>query len=222
MKEKKEELWQLMLEMTFDDKATYEKVMSAVNEATGEHGFVSSIGYGKVKGFDVKSGDKKPEVFNPQKGDICTCVIEGNVDAIFRYDGKTRTDEDGMVWLDGDLGLTWSGDLFHPYMVIHGEDAEYHRDCCRLATEEEIALFRGKLKDDERAKAKGEKKWEVGDWVFIVGSDTGFCKFFFPVYASYAETQIMENLVRREWVFDKKEDCEALCDKLNEAIKNVK
>ena len=222
MKEKKEELWQLMLEMTFDDKATYEKVMGAVNEATGEHGFVSSIGYGKVKGFDVKSGDKKPEVFQPQKDDICTCVIEGNVDAIFRYDGKTRTDEDGAVWLDGDLGLTWSGDLFHPYMVIHGEDAEYHRDCCRLATEEEIALFRGKLKDDERAKAKEEKKWEVGDWVFVISSEIGCPKVFFPVPVTYAETKIMENLVRRGWVFDKKEDCEAVCDKLNEAIKNVK
>ena len=48
-----------MLEMTFDDKATYEKVMGAVNEATGEHGFVSSIGHGKVKGLH-KNGSRKP------------------------------------------------------------------------------------------------------------------------------------------------------------------
>ena len=221
MKEKKEELWQLMLEMTFDDKATYEKVMGAVNEATGEHGYVSSIGYGKVKGFDVKSGDKKPEVFQPQKDDICTCVIEGNVDAIFRYDGKTRTDEDGTVWLDGDLGLTWSGDLFHPYMVIHGEDAEYHRDCCRPATDEEKELFYEKTKKF-RAEEKEEKKWEVGDWVFVISSESGCSKVFFPVPVTYADTKIMGNLVRRGWVFDKEEDCEAFCDKLNEAIKNVK
>ena len=107
-------------------------------------------------------------------------------------------------------------------MVIHGEDAEYHRDCCRLATEEEIALFRGKLKDDERAKAKEEKKWEVGDWVFVISSESGCSKVFFPVPVTYADTEIMGNLVRRGWVFDKKEDCEAVCDKLNEAIKNVK
>ena len=222
MKEKKEELWQLMLNMTFDDKATYEKVMGAVNEATGEHGFVSSIGYGKVKGFDVKSGDKKPEVFQPQKGDICTCVIEGNVDAIFRYDGKTRTGEDGTVWLDGDLGLTWSGDLFHPYMVIHGEDAEYHRDCCRLATEEEIALFRDKVKEFETAKEKEGKKWNVGDWVYVVGSETGCSKVFYTAPVTYADTKTMESLVLRGWVFDKESDCQAVCNKLNEAIKNVK
>ena len=221
MKEKKEELWQLMLDMTFDDKATYEKVMGAVNEATGEHGFVSSIGHGKVKGLHIED-KKEPEVFQPKAWDICTCVIEGNVDAIFCYDGRIRTDKDGAVWLHGDPSLTWSGDLFKPYMIIHGDGVEFLQDNCRPATEEEIALFRGKLMDNERTKAKEEKKWKVGDWVFIVGSDSGGCKAFFPVYATYAETKVMENIVRRGWVFDKKEDCEAVCDKLNEAIKNVK
>ena len=221
MKEKEEELWQLMLNMTFDDKATYERVMNVVNEATGKHGFVSSIGHGKVKGLHIEN-EKKPEVFNPQKGDICTCVIDGNVDAIFRYDGNTTTDEDGVAWLDGDLGLTWSGDLFKPYMIIHGENAEYDRDCCRPATEEEIALFRGKIKDYERAKEKEGKKWDVGDWVYVVGSETGCSKVFYTVPVTYADTKIMENLVRRGWVFDKESDCQAVCDKLNEAIKNVK
>ena len=222
MKEKKEELWQLMLDMTFDDKATYDKVMVAVNEATGEHGFVSSIGYGKVKGFDVKSGDKKPEVFNPQNGDICTCIIEDNVDAIFRYSGKTRTDEDGTVWLDGDLSLTWSGDLFNPYLIIHGEGAECLLDKCRPATEEEIALFRGKVNEYESAKNKEEKKWNAGDWVYVVGSETGCSKVFYPVPVTYACTRSMENLELRGWVFDKNSDCQAVCDKLNEAIKNLK
>ena len=221
MKEKKEELWQIMLDMTFDDKATYEKVMNAVNEANGKHGFISSIGNGKVKGLHVED-KKEPEVFQPQKGDICTCVIEGDVDTIFRYDGKVRTDEDGTVWLDGDLGLTWSGNLFNPYMVIHGEDAEYHRDCCRFATEEEIALFRGKLKDYERANSKEEKKWDVGDWVYMVGSNTGCSQVFYTVPVTYADTKIMENLVRRGWLFEKESECQAVCNKLNEAIKNVK
>lgn len=221
MKEKKEELWQSMLEMTFDDEGTYEKVMGAVNEATGEHGFVSSICYGKVKGFDVKSGDKKPGIFQPQKGDICTCVIDGNVDAIFRYDGKTRTDNIGSVWFNGDLELTWSIDLLRPYIVAHGEDTEFPRDCCRPATDEEKELFYEKTKE-LRAEEKEEKKWKEDDWVFIVGLDAGGCKVFFPVPTTYVDSTFMENLVRRGWVFDKKEDCEAVCDKLNEAIKNIK
>ena len=221
MKEKKEKEQkgiEMELTMTFDNKEALKEFIDNFGKAIAKEQAEALMNLYKGQ-FE---NEKKPEVFNPQKGDICTCVIEGNVDAIFRYDGKTRTDEDGTVWLDGDLGLTWSGDLFHPYMVIHGEDAEYHRDCCRLATEEEIALFRGKLKDDERAKAKEEKKWEVGDWVFVISSESGCHKVFFPVPVTYADTKTMENLVRRGWVFDKKEDCEAVCDKLNEAIKNVK
>lgn len=219
MKEKKEKN-QKRIEMeftvTFDDKEALKDFIGKFGKAIGKE--QAEALEALVKG----ECNKEPEAFQPQKGDICTCIIEGNVDAIFRYDGKTRTDEDGTVWLDGDLGLTWSGDLFHPYMVIHGEDAEYHRDCCRLATEEEIALFRGKLKDDERAKAKEGKKWEVGDWVFIVGSDSGGCRVFYPVPVTYAETKTMENLVLRGWVFDKESDCEALCDKLNKAIETFK
>ena len=221
MKEKKEKEQkgiEMELTMTFDNKEALKEFIDNFGKAIAKEQAEALMNLYKGQ-FE---NEKKPEVFNPQKDDICTCVIEGNVDAIFRYDGKTRTDEDGTVWLDGDLGLTWSGDLFHPYMVIHGEDAEYHRDCCRLATEEEIALFRGKLKDDERAKAKEEKKWEVGDWVFVISSESGCSKVFFPVPVTYADTEIMGNLVRRGWVFDKKEDCEAVCDKLNEAIKNVK
>ena len=221
MKEKKEELWQLMLEMTFDDKATYEKVMNAVNEATGKHGFVSSIGHGKVKGLHIED-KKEPEVFNPQKGDICTCVIGGNVDTIFRCNGNTTTDDNGLTWLDGDLALTWSGDLFKPYMTVYGEDLVYERDCCRPATEEEVALFHDKIKEPEIAKAKEGDKWEIGDWVYVVGSETGCCRVFYPVPVTYAETKTMENLVRRGWVFDKEEECEFLCSKLNESINDIK
>ena len=72
------------------------------------------------------------------------------------------------------------------------------------------------------AKVKEEKKWNVGDQVYVVGSETGCSEVFYTVHVTYSDTKTMENLVRRGWVFDKKEDCEALCDKLNEAIKNVK
>ena len=216
MKEKEQERVEMELTMTFDNKEALKKFIDNFGKA------INKEQSDALKALVKEELDNEPEVFQPQKGDICTCVIEGNVDAIFRYDGKTRTDEDGTVWLDGDLGLTWSGDLFHPYMVIHGEDAEYHRDCCRLATEEELSLFRGKLNDDERAKAKEEKKWKVGDWVFVISSESGCPKVFFPVPVTYADTKIMGNLVRRGWVFDKESDCEAFCDKLNEAIKNVK
>ena len=218
MKEKKEKN-QKRIEMeftvTFDDKEALKDFIGKFGKAIGKE--QAEALEALVKG----ECNKEPEAFQPQKGDICTCAIDGNVDAIFRYDGKTRTDNIGSVWFNGDLELTWSIDLLRPYIVAHGEDAEYPRDCCRPATDEEKELFYEKTKKF-RAEEKEEKKWEVGDWVFIVGSDSGGCKIFFPVYATYAETKVMENLVRRGWVFDKKEDCEAVCDKLNESIKNVK
>lgn len=218
MKEKEQKTVEVGLTMTFDSKEALKEFIDNFGKAIAKE--QAEVLMNLYKGqFE---NEKKPEVFNPQKGDICTCILEDNVDAIFRYSGKARTDEDGTVWLDGDLSLTWSGDLFNPYMIIHGEGAEQVRDCCRLATEEEIALFRGKLKEYESAKEKEGKKWNVGDWVYMVGSNTGCCQVFYTVPVTYADTKTMENLVRRGWVFDKELDCQAVCDKLNEAIKNVK
>ena len=221
MKEKREKEQkgiEMELTMTFDNKEALKEFIDNFGKAIAKEQAEALMNLYKGQ-FE---NEKKPEVFNPQKDDICTCVIEGNVDAIFRYDGKTRTDEDGTVWLHGDPSLTWSGDLFKPYMIIHGDGVEFLQDNCRPATEEEIALFRGKLKDNERTKEKEEKKWKEDDWVFIVGLDAGGCKVFFPVPTTYVDSTFMGNLVRRGWVFDKEEDCEALCDKLNETIKNVK
>lgn len=218
MTEKEQKGIEMELTMTFDNKESLKEFIDNFGKAIDKEQAEALKDLYKGQ-FE---NEKKPEVFHPQKGDICTCVIEGNIDAIFRYDGKTTTDDDGVVWLDGDLGLTWSGDLFKPYMIIHGENAEYDRDCCRLATEEEIALFRGKLKEFDIAKKKEGKKWNVGDLVYVVGSETGCCQVFYTIPVTYADTKMMDNLVRRGWVFDKESDCEALCDKLNEAIKNVK
>lgn len=218
MKEKEQKGIEMELTMTFDNKEALKVFIDNFGKAIAKEQAETLKDLYKEQFED----EKESEVFQPQKGDICTCVIEGNIDAIFRYDGNTTTDEDGVTWLDGDLSLTWSGDLFKPYMIIHGENAEHDRDCCRPATEEEIALFRGKLKEFETAKEKAGKKWNVGDWVYVVGSETGCSKVFYTVPVTYADTKIMENLVRRGWVFDKESDCQAVCDKLNEAIKNVK
>ena len=58
--------------------------------------------------------------------------------------------------------------------------------------------------------------------MYVVGSETGCCQVFFTVPVTYADTKMMENLVRHGWVFDKESDCKALCDKLNEAIEAFK
>lgn len=150
MKEKEQERIEMDLTMTFDNKEALKEFIDNFGKAIAKEQAEALKDLYKGQFED----EKESEVFQPQKGDICTCVIEGKIDAIFRYDGKTTTDDDGDVWLDGDLSLTWSGNLFKPYMIIHGEDAGYIRDCCRPATEEEIALFRGKVKEFESPKKK--------------------------------------------------------------------
>lgn len=221
MKEKKEELWQIMLDMTFDDKATYEKVMNAVNEATGKHGFVSSIGNGKVKGLHLE--DDKKELVRPQKGEVWAYLNEeGNPEALFRSNGKYSTDENGDLIFDADKSIEMSDNIMKPFMIITGEDQQFPGETCRKATEQEVECFYTLVKNAEEKEAKKEKKWNIGDWVYAVGSVTGCCRVFYPVPVTYAETKTMENLVRRGWVFDKEEECEVLCGKLNEAIKDVK
>ena len=150
MKEKEQKEIEMELPMTFDNKEALKEFIDNFGKAITKEQAEALMNLYKEQ-FE---NEKKPEVFNPQKGDICTCILEDNVDAIFRYSGKTRTDEDGTVWLDGDLSLTWSGDLFNPYLIIHGEGAECLLDKCRPATEEEIALFRGKVKEYECAMEK--------------------------------------------------------------------
>ena len=218
MKEKEQKGIEMELTMTFDSKEALKEFIDNFGKAIAKEQAEALKDLYK----DQFEDEKESEVFQPQKGDIYTCILEDNVDAIFRYSGKTRTEEDGTVWLDGDLSLTWSGDLFKPYLIIHGEGSDCLRDKCRLATEEEIALFRGKVKEFDSVKEKEGKKWNVGDLVYRVGSETGCNKVFYTVPVTYADTKMMENLVRRGWVFDKESDCQAVCDKLNEAIKNVK
>lgn len=208
---KKNERIEVKIELACADKQSYDKLKELLAALPGVESLV-----------EEPDDDKEPEAFQPKEGDICTCIIEDNVDAIFRYDGKTRTDEDGNVWLDGDLGLTWSGDLFHPYMVIHGEDAEYDRDCCRLATEEEIALFCDKVKEFEEAKnangkwipKKGCEYW-VPNFTYIDGC-------FKPELTTWTGCEIDIQMNSLGWMFVEKFECRCLCDRLNEAIKNVK
>ena len=167
------------------------------------------------------SNEPEPKAFQPKEGDICTCVLDGNIDAIFRYNGKTRTDEDGDVWLDGNPGLTCSEDVLKPYLIIYGEDAEYFRDCCRLATEEEIKLFNEKVKECEKCKdADWVPKEDETFWSPARAHFVG-CVFV-PGKVEWVGDELDHRLLKKGWVFRTKEECQPLCDKLNEAIDNIK
>ena len=159
------------------------------------------------------------EAFCPKEGDICTYTeCDDEPSAVFLFNGKEHVNEDGIRMLESELSMEYSGNLLQPYIVIRGEGQEVSADDCRLATKEEIKLFHEKVKDT----ADKQDKWNVGDWVYVVGCDSGCNKTFYSVPVTYAETKTMENLVKRGWIFEKESECNVLCDKLNEAIKNVR
>ena len=193
--------------------------------------FVES--FGKVIGTDQEKTlnklvkeqideEETEELFCPKAGDILALTV-GDDDcpnAIFRYDGTSHEDEDLDTWLHADISVSFSGDLIKPYMVVRGEDQDFLAESCRHATEEECKLFYSKV-GEQQEEAKNSP-WKKGELVYVVSSASGLSKVFFPFSSSYAVTNTMENREKRGWVFKTEEECQAMCDKLNEAIKNVK
>jgi len=165
-----------------------------------------------------ESEEPESEVFQPNAGDICTYLECDEPAAIFLFNGKEHVNEDCIRMLESELSMEYSGNLLQPYIVIRGEGQEVPADDCRLATEQETTLFH----ESTKVSKDKQSKWNVGDWLYVVGCNAGCSKVFYPVPVTYANTKTMEHLVKRGWVFGKESDCDALCDKLNEAIKNVK
>lgn len=167
------------------------------------------------------SDQPEPKAFQPKEGDICACVFDEGIDSIFRYDGKSRTDEDGDVWLDGDLALALSEDVLKPYMIVYGEGSEHLRDRCRLANEEELTLFNAKVKEFEGAKKDADWVARKGDVYYTPSFDHNDGTFE-SVREEWEGTRMEVSTKRRGWTSRTEEECQSLCDKLNEAIKNVK
>lgn len=165
-----------------------------------------------------ESDEPKPEAFRPKEGDICTYMEDGEPAAIFRFNGKEHNDEDGVRLLESELSLEYSGNLLQPYIIIRGEGQEVSAEDCRLATEEETKFFLDMTKTD-----KENSEWvpRKGDsyWTPSFDYDSGV---FRSAGTSWEGKRMEVNTHRRGWSFRTKEEGQQLCDKLNEAIKNVK
>lgn len=168
------------------------------------------------------SNEPEPKAFQPKEGDICTYIeCEDDPTAIFRFNGKEHVNEDGIRILESELSVEYSGNLLRPYIVIRGEGQEVPADDCRLATEEEINLFNEKVKECEKYKnadwmpKKDETFWSPARDHFVG------CVFV-PGKVEWVGDELDHRLLKKGWVFRTKEECQPLCDKLNEAIENVK
>ena len=218
MKERKEKPMAMEFSMTFDTKEDLRK-------------FVES--FGKIIGADQKKAlnelvkeqideEETEELFCPKAGDILALTV-GDDDcpnAIFQYNGTSHEDEDLDTWLHADVSVSFSGDLMKPYMILRGEDQDFLFDSCRHATEEECNLFYSKT--EEKPEEEKDSPWNVGELVFVAAADSGCSNVFYPFPVSYADTKKMGNRAKRGWIFKSGKECQALCDKLNEAIKSIK
>ena len=193
--------------------------------------FVES--FGKVIGADQEKAlnelvkeqideEETEELFCPKAGDILAYTVQQTdwTNAIFRYDGTSHEDEDLDTFLHSDLSISFSGDIMKPYMILRGEDQDFLSDSCRHATEEECKLFFSKV--GEQQKEEKKSPWKEEDLVYIVSAETGCPKVFYPTVIIYSYSKMMEFREKRGWIFKNKKECQAMCDKLNEAIKNVK
>lgn len=216
MKEKEQKGIEMELTVTFDNKEALKEFIDNFGKSLDKKQAEALKDLAKEQFGD----DKEPEACHPQKGEIWAYLNEdGEPEALFRSSGKNFTDEKGNVMYDADKSVGLSGNVMKPFMIVTGEEQIFPSEDCRKATEKEVACFSTLI---QKAQKEEGGKWETGDIVYVVGSSTGCCKVFYPFPSTYANTKTMENLANRGWLFKSEEECQALCDKLNEAIKNVK
>ena len=216
MKKQKENPIKMELTVTCNTKEEFRKFVEDFGQ------FVSKDQKEVLDVLMKEQFEEKEEVFNPKKGDILLSYVGSDdwSNAIFRYDGGSHSDTDGDKWLHADVSLSYSGNLMKPYLIVRGEDQEYLAENCRFATEEERNLFYAKVGGRPPKEEKESPK--TPSLVHVVGSDSGCTNVFFPVPTILTESKMMENKVKKGWVFQTEEECQAVCDKLNEAIKNIK
>lgn len=208
MKEKRN--IKLSVELTCTDKASCEKLEEMLASLPG------------VNKIIVTETDTKEKKDLPKAGEIWTYLNEeGDPEEIFCANGEIFKDEDLIVYYESERSVGLSGDILKPYIVTIGESMSFYEKNCRKATVEEIALYNEKMKRAVEEEGK-EAEFTVGEWVYVVGCEPGGTDVFYTVPVTYAETRTMENISNRGWMFKNEMDCKILCDRLNEAIKDVK
>lgn len=211
MKEKKNGI---EITITCDSKEELNKMAEAIRNA---------IINGELNTMKDDSNEPEPKREVPVEKTIYSASNEeGDVYAIFRANGKESTDEDGDAWWEADWALELNENLLQPFVVVKGESQSFLAEDCRVSNDEEVELFRSKVK---------EFKVNEKDAVWVPkGGET----YWYPLHDSFSgnsfspQGRTWENdendifLAEKGWVFHSYDKCKKACAKLNEAIKNVK
>lgn len=155
----------------------------------------------------------KVEKFEPKDGDVCK-----GINCVFLF--KELTVENYVIYYCcHSRGGGWT---------LHPSTGTGHIDNIRLATEEEKQKFFDKLKEegyewDAEKKEVVKIKWKpkVGDTYFR--PDFNRCMFMcYEGKCRYDTMRYIKDCVEKGWCFKAKEECQEFCNRLNDAINQVK
>ena len=155
--------------------------------------------------------------FVPKEGDIVSSVFQGVVQGpgIFDYE------EQSEAWIHVCINL-------HNELCTDGYLGDV--DDLRPATEEEKKLLFDKLSEkgfawdaDKKELIKLKWKPDVGQHFYYPEYDNGACVFIIKSYTYAFKDQIeRDKAIAKGWCFKTSKECQELCDKLNQAIENIK
>lgn len=173
----------------------------------------------------------EPEPFMPKKGEVCALYNKdcGTLNAVFIATGKVEKNIHGEYNLLAFVAVEPSLNLSNPTEIVTDEDKlYYYQNNCRPATSEEIDFLLKVLKDEGYSwdpigckLIKNKYVPEMGEWYFSPFIDVAADPPFSDIRNEWHGLNYDMDLLKKGWVFRTKEEAQALCDKLNEAIEGI-
>lgn len=179
-----------------------------------------------IDGVMVVSPKTKNDVTKFKTGDIITCGWEEDDEScswVSILDGRITEEYNGRYFIEDFCSLYLDGRDDALIAEYSNSDAATY---VRYATEEEMEkLF--KALDDSGFEWDVEKRELVQvKWTPKVGEDyytPSFDKLeFVPYLYRWNEDGLDSNLYEKDWCFKTKQECQEFCDKLSQAIENIK
>ena len=160
-------------------------------------------------------------------GKVYADTAEGYVITLFVVKGEPYKDEFGDTRMDCYFCLHLTLDLTNPLKIrARGFERGFMSASCRPATQAEVDLLMKALYEhdliwdaekEELVKRAEIKAWEPEEgelcWIcYYYNMESGFIPMLFEDGYSYSEA------IKRGWAFRTKQQCQRMCDKLNQAV----
>ena len=177
-----------------------------------------------IEMFDGVMVVSPKEKFEPKDGDVLTCGrdYEGGLSWTFILKGEIEHFHDDYKFAEEYVSLD-SNDSFE--ISSYSDAIKW----IRLATEEEKKKLFDKLaeegyewKPDTKELVKLKWKPKVGEIFYTIAGNTCSNNIFFVESYKWVDDSRDNNLYYRRIVFKTKDECQEFCNRLNNAINQVK